>query len=257
MTTRDNRSTPRLSYQSASRGLLLLLCGLLTGCVVEQRPSWNVATATSSVQRRAWAVKPYDRVVVWGELHVVVMQGPLDSVRVAGGLEELDNYGLRQEGNTLFLNPMTPTHTPDGQTRLCVILRTPELRHLEVNGDAGVTLADSIAGDSLNVALKGWGMLILGKGSHWQRLTAQVNGAATIVGEPRADLLQLDISGGTYTSLFLDSCQHTEAAVNGAAQLHLQGHTQRFSLNQSGLNYIHLDSLQIGTNPGLDNSNND
>lgn len=216
---------------------------LSPSCVVERRPSWNEGTSTGVPGcRRAWH-DGWDQLDVWGQVRLHYRQGPTDSVRIEGGDEELANFDLWQGGRCLHLNPRQPLVTMGDQS-IVVHVQSPSLHQLWVNGNALVTLSDTVRSDTLQVTISGAGQLDLGH-ARARLIEVHVNGATSVRGAPRAELFTLAATGGCYADVCLDSCARTQATVTGASYMKLTGVTGLFGLNQSGFNNLDTNGLIV------------
>jgi len=99
-------------------------------------------------------IKPFERLSVGGNLHVILTDGPDQMLRIEGGSKAVSSVVLNQKGSELILSS---TDWSKDDEPLTVYLNVTDLNMLIISGDVTVECKTVIHGAVLSVLHKGTG----------------------------------------------------------------------------------------------------
>lgn len=195
--------------------------GIADGNVIVSTNSGPRVTASRTTVTRSFDLEPFDRIQVDFACDVRYEEGePSVQVTIPDNLEQY--FKADVSGGRLYLRIEGVRLRNSGNSE--VIVRTPVLRGIELNGAGDIEMDRGIVSDNLVITVNGAGDIDIDGADISETLKVEVNGAGDI------DIDKVE-------------CSKLVVAVNGAGDCEVSGHAGFADLSISGVGSINATEL--------------
>ena len=225
---------------------LMAAAVLTTSCHVRVNKTVTHSKVTKTYS--GTAVKPFDRIIIDAFCDVRYVQGDSTSVSISyAEPEDFAALDIKNQDGRFVIGYKTShkvTRLKDDDM-LRVVITTPDLIEVEMNG-AGVFRSDNpIDTDTLLLQMKGAGKIEMGS-IICDRLLAELKGAGKIkLGPIASQDCEINLKGVGKVDANFERCNNIDANIMGVGKVKLSGHAKKYDAHIMGTGKIDHDELVV------------
>jgi len=225
---------------------LMAAAVLTTSCHVRVNKTVTHSKVTKTYS--GTAVKPFDRIIIDAFCDVRYVQGDSTSVSISyAEPEDFAALDIKNQDGRFVIGYKTShkvTRLKDDDM-LKVVITTPDLIEVEMNGAGVFWSGNPIDTDTLLLQMKGAGKIEIGS-IVCDRLQAELKGAGKIkLGPIAAQDCVIELKGVGKVDADFERCDKIDANIMGVGKVKLSGHAKHYDAHVMGTGKIDHDDLVV------------
>ena len=219
---------------------------LATSCHVKVNKTVTHSKVTKTYSGSA--VKPFDRIIIDAFCDVRYVQGDSTSVAISyADPKDFAALDIKNQDGRFVIGYKTShkvTRLKDDEM-LKVVITTPDLIEVEMNGAGVFWSGNPIDTDTLLLQMKGAGKIEMGS-IVCDRLQAELKGAGKIkLGPVAAQDCVIELKGVGKVDADFERCDKIDANIMGVGKVKLSGHAKKYDAHIMGTGKIDHDELVV------------